>query len=75
MARNLYTRQLSNYWDLAAGYRLGLAYGYKEGEAPFSSLSPVIPIVELYAQTLFSKHFGVELMLTSSISIGFFYQF
>lgn len=75
MARNLYTKPLSNNWDLATGYRLGIAYGYKDGEAPFSSLSPIIPVVEVYTQSIYQKHFGVELMLTSSISIGFFYQF
>jgi hypothetical protein len=75
IARNLYTTTLSNHWDLATGYRLGLAYGYEAGEAPFSSLSPVIPVVEIYAQSLFRKHLGLELMLTTSISIGFFYQF
>ena len=75
IARNLYTKPLSNHWDLATGYRLGLAYGYKEGEAPFSSLSPIIPVVEVYAQSIYRKHFGIELMLTTSISLSFFYQF
>jgi hypothetical protein len=46
IARTLHTQVLSNHWDMAAGYRLGVVYGYQEGQAPFSSLSPVIPVVE-----------------------------
>lgn len=75
MARNLYTKQLSNQWDMTTGYRLGLAYGYKHGEAPFSSASPIIPTVEVYVQSVYRKHLGIELMLTSSIGMAFFYQF
>lgn len=75
LARNLSTSELSNNWDMTFGYRLGLAYGYKDGEAPFSSSSPLIPIVEVYNQYFFQKHYGVELMLTTSISASLFYQF
>jgi len=50
IARNFSTTQLSNDWDMTFGYRLGVAYGYKDGEAPFSSSSPIIPIVEIYNQ-------------------------
>ena len=75
LARNLSTSELSNNWDMTFGYRLGLAYGYKDGEAPFSSNSPLIPIVEVYNQYFFQKHYGVELMLTTSISASLFYQF
>ena len=75
IARNLSSTKLSDNWDMNFGYRLGLAAGYKDGEAPFSTVSPIIPIVEIYNQYYFQKHFGVELMLTTSISAGFFYQF
>lgn len=75
LARNFSTTELSNSWDMTFGYRLGLAYGYKDGEAPFSTISPVIPIVEIYNQYYFQKHYGVELMLTTSISLSLFYQF
>jgi hypothetical protein len=75
IARTLHAQALSNHWDMATGYRMGVVYGYEEGQAPFSNVSPVIPVVELYIQSIYRKHFGVELMLTSSISIGFFYQF
>jgi len=74
-ARNLEKRELGNNWGMTAGYRLGLATGYEEGQAPFSSISPVIPIVELYSQFLYREHYGVELMLTTSLSVSFFYQF
>ncbi|EKD40362.1 MAG: hypothetical protein ACD_75C00075G0003 [uncultured bacterium] len=75
LARNLSTAELSDSWDTTFGYRLGLVYGYSDGEAPFSSISPVIPMVEIYNQYLFKKHYGLELMLTTSISVSFFYQF
>ncbi len=75
LARNFYTSTLSNHWGFATGYRLGLAYGYEEGEAPFSNVSPIVPIAELYAQCIYRGHFGVEIMLTSSLSFSFFYQF
>ncbi|MFH0781750.1 MAG: hypothetical protein V2B20_07315 [Pseudomonadota bacterium] len=75
MARNFSTSELSNNWDMTFGYRLGVAYGYKDGEAPFSSASPIIPVVEIYNQYFFKKHYGVELMLTTSISASLFYQF
>ena len=75
LARNLSTKSLSNQWDIHTGYRLGAAYGYKEGEAPFSSISPIIPVAEVYLQSLYQHHYGIELMLTSSLSLSFFYQF
>lgn len=75
IARNLYTTPLSNNWDLATGYRLGAMYGYEDGEAPFSSMSPIIPLAEVFVQSTYKKHFGVEMMLTSSVSLSFFYQF
>lgn len=75
LARNFYTSTLSNYWGFATGYRLGLAYGYEEGEAPFSNVSPIVPIAGLYAQCIYREHFGVEIMLTTSLSITFLYQF
>jgi len=74
LARNFSTAELSNNWDLTFGYRLGLAYGYQDGQAPFSTISPIIPIVEVYNQYFFRKHYGVELMLTTSISVSLFYQ-
>jgi len=75
MARNLSTSKLNNNWDMTFGYRLGLLYGYEDGEAPFSSDSPLVPLVEIYNQYFFKKHYGVELMLTTSISACLFYQF
>lgn len=75
IARNFSATQLSSNWDMTFGYRLGLVYGYKDGEAPFSSVSPVIPMVEIFNQYYFKKHFGIELMLTTSISACLFYQF
>ncbi|MCK9174613.1 MAG: hypothetical protein M0O96_04975 [Desulforhopalus sp.] len=75
LARNFFSTNISNNWDTTIGYRLGLAYGYKEGEAPFSSSSPVIPVFEIYNQYYYNKHYGVELMLTTSLSISLFYQF
>lgn len=58
-ARNLERRGVTRNWEMAVGYRLGLATGYEEGQAPFSSISPVIPIVELYSQFLYKEHNGV----------------
>ncbi len=75
LARNFSTIKLGNNWETDFGYRVALAYGYKEDEAPFSSISPVIPIIELYNQYSYNKHYGVELMLTTSLSISLFYQF
>ncbi len=75
IARNFSKTQLSDNWDMTFGYRLGGAYGYKGGEAPFSSSSSIIPVVEIYNQYYFQKHFGVELMITTSLSASLFYQF
>jgi hypothetical protein len=74
-ARNIYTREVSNEWDMALGYRLGFLHGYKGDEAPFSDISPIIPMVEAYSQFVYQQHYGMEVMLTSSISVSFFYQF
>lgn len=74
-ARNLYQIQLDNKWDLNTGYRIGLMAGYEEGQAPFADTLELTPILELYAQFFYNKHYGVEIMLTSSISVGFVYQF
>lgn len=73
--RDVYSTHLSDSWQLKTGYRLGAIYGYKDGEAPFAGVSPVVPLVALYAQSIFHEHFGVEVTLTTSISLGFFYQF
>ena len=75
IAREIFSSTISNNWTFITGYRLGGVYGYNEGEAPFANYSPVVPVVELFAQSTFREHFGVELMLTTSISLGFFYQF
>ncbi len=74
-SRNFYTKELGRQWDLALGGRLGLVYGYKGDEAPLSDISPIIPMIELYEQFVYRKHYGIELMLTTSLSLGFFYQF
>lgn len=73
--RDLYQSALNNDWDMNLGYRAGLMYGYEDGEAPFSSSSPIIPLVALYSQFVYNEHYGVELMLTTSLSLGFFYRF
>lgn len=75
MSRNLLTTDLSDHWDMTLGYRIGLAYGYEDGEAPFSSASPIIPIVAIFNQYNFQEHYGIELLLTTSISVCLFYQF
>ncbi len=75
IARNVSTSELNANWDMTFGYRLGLVSGYKDGEAPFSSNSPLVPLVEVYNQYFFKKHYGVELMLTTSISACLSYQF
>lgn len=74
-SRNLYQAPLSDNWDWNFGYRIGLVYGYEDGQAPFSNVSPIIPSIELYNQFFYNEHIGVEVMLTTSISLGFFYQF
>lgn len=74
-ARNVYQNPLHNNWDLNIGYRVGIIYGYEDDEAPFSENSPIIPLVQLYSQFIYNKHYGLELMLTSSLSLSFFYQF
>lgn len=73
--RNLSRHQVSDNWELTTGYRLGGVTGYEEGEAPFSDYSPVVPLVELNAQAIGFNHFGIELMLTTSLSVSFFYMF
>ena len=75
IARNFSRSKVSNNWEITTGYRLGGATGYEDGEAPFSGSSPVIPVVELYTQAIGFEHFGIELMLTTSLSLGLFYQF
>ena len=74
-ARNFSRSQVNNNWEITTGYRIGGATGYEDGEAPFAGSTPVIPVVELYAQAVAYEHFGVELMLTTSLSLGLFYQF
>ena len=75
MARNYYSQHLSNDWDMTLGGRLGLLYGYRDGQAPLSNYSPVIPMVEAYSQFIYQEHYGMEVMLTTSLSLSFFYQF
>ena len=75
IARNYYSQKLSNTWDLTLGGRLGLLYGYRDGQAPLSNFSPVIPVVEAYSQFIYREHYGMEVMLTTSLSLSFFYQF
>jgi hypothetical protein len=74
-ARNYYTRELNDAWDLTLGGRLGLLYGYKDGQAPFSSVSSIIPMIEVYSQFICREHYGIEIMMTTSLSVSFFYQF
>jgi hypothetical protein len=56
------------------GYRLSLAYAYQDSEARFSIISPIIPIPEVYNQYFFQIHYGVELILETSIPGDTFIQ-
>jgi hypothetical protein len=74
-SRNFYTTELSDKWDMAIGGRVGLVYGYWGDQAPFADIAPIIPMIEAYGQFIYREHYGLELMLTTSISLSFFYQF
>jgi hypothetical protein len=74
-SRNFYTTKFNDEWDMAIGGRVGLVYGYWGDQAPFANIAPIIPMLELYSQYIYREHYGLELMLTTSISLSFFYQF
>ena len=75
ISREFYRVRLSNYWSFASGYRVGLITGYEDQETFFGTESEISPFVDLHAQFSYLDHFGVEIMLTSSLSVIFFYQF
>jgi len=75
ISREFYRTKLSSNWDYASGYRIGLITGY-EGERTFiNTETDVAPFADLHAQITCFEHFGVEAMLTSSLSVVFFFQF
>lgn len=75
IAKNFQGHRISSQWETTLGYRLGLIYGYEEGQAPLSGYSPVIPMVGIYKRYIYQEHYGVEFMFTTVASVSFFYQF
>lgn len=75
ISREFYRVGLSDNWSFACGYRLGLITGYEDQDTIFGTGSDIVPYVDLHAQFSYFDHFGVEIMLTSSLSVCFFYQF
>jgi hypothetical protein len=66
---------VSENWQTCYGYRLGVLYGYKEGQAPLAGLSPVIPMAAFYKRLIYRDHLGIEFTVTNALSINFSYQF
>lgn len=75
ISREFYRVRLSDYWSFASGYRVGLITGYEDKETFFGTESEIAPFVDLHVQFSYLDHFGVEIMMTSSLSVSFFYQF
>ena len=75
ISRELYREKLSDDWSFAAGYRVGMVDGYENQDSIFGSDSDVVPFIDIHSQFTFLEHFGIEIMLTSSLSACFFYQF
>lgn len=74
-SRELYRKILSGYWSFAAGYRVGLITGYENENTIFNTNSEVVPFLDIHGQFTLRDHFGIEVMMNSSISACFFYQF
>lgn len=74
VSRTILTKEYTN-WDINLGYHLGLIYGYKPRQAPFSSLSPIIPGPIPFVSTTYKKRFGVEFELVPDPAISFFLRF
>jgi hypothetical protein len=75
IAKDFSGHRINSLWETSLGYRLGLIYGYDEGQAPFSSFSPVIPLLGIYNRYVYHEHLGIEFMLTTTASVSFFYPF
>ena len=75
ISREFYRVRLSDYWSFASGYRVGFITGYQDKETLFGTESDIAPLVDLHVQFSYLDHFGVEIMMTSSLSVSFFYQF
>jgi len=74
ISRAILTKKYAN-WDVSLGYHLGLIYGYKPGQAPFSSLSPIIPGPIPFISASYKKSFGAEFNLVPDPAISFFLRF
>ena len=75
ISREFYRTNLSNNWHFASGYRIGLITGYEDEETLFDTDTDVAPFADLHVQISYLEHFGAEVMLTSSLSLLFFFQF
>lgn len=75
ISREFYRVRWSDYWSFASGYRVGLITGYEGRKTIYGTRSDIAPLVDLHAQFSYLDHFGFEIMLTSSISLLFFFQF
>jgi len=75
ISREFYRANLSSSLDFASGYRIGLITGYGDEKTFIDTGSNVDPFADIHAQISYLKHFGVEFMLTSSLSVLFFFQF
>ncbi len=75
ISREVYRKNLNVDWSFTTGYRVGLVDGYENQESIFNTDSDVIPFIDIHGQFTYLEHLGVELMLTSSLSACFFYQF
>jgi hypothetical protein len=73
-ARQVYSKEY-NYLYYNAGYRIGLLYGYTDNQAPFSNISPVIPLIQPYINISLKNTFGLELSIAADPSISLFLNF
>ena len=73
-SRTIYEKKYTN-WKIDLGYDPGLVYGYKHGQAPFASLTPIIPVIIPFLSITYKKKFGAELNFVPDPAFSFFLRF
>jgi hypothetical protein len=74
ISRTVFEKKYTN-WDVEAGYDLGVIYGYTHGQAPFASLTPVIPGIIPFISASYKKTFGAQFNLVPDPAFSFFLRF
>jgi hypothetical protein len=74
VSRTVFEKRYTN-WDVEVGYDLGLIYGYTHGQAPFASLTPVIPGIIPFVSASYKKTFGAQFNLVPDPAFSFFLRF